>query len=88
MQELNQAPLSRMALIKSKMIKLTKYHQEWENLCKQEEIFWRQKSRVQWLKEGERNTRFFHRSTMANRAHNRISSIKDEEGELQNSMKK
>eukprot|EP00253_Pinus_taeda_P013673 PITA_13673 len=56
--------------------------QEWENFCKQEEIFWRQKSRVQWLKEGERNTRFFHRSTLANRAHNRISSIKDEGGQL------
>eukprot|EP00253_Pinus_taeda_P034089 PITA_34089 len=46
------------------------------------EIFWRQKSRVQWLKEGERNTRFFHRSTLANQAHNRISSIKDEEWQL------
>eukprot|EP00253_Pinus_taeda_P019280 PITA_19280 len=60
-----------------------KHFQEWENLCKQEEIFWRQKSRVQWLKEGERNTKFFHRATMANRTHNRISSIKNEEGELQ-----
>ena len=32
---------------------VTKLHQGWENLCKQEEIYWRQKSRVQWLKEGE-----------------------------------
>ena len=31
---------------------VTKHHQDWENLCKQEEIFWRQKSIVQWLKEG------------------------------------
>ena len=37
---------------------------------------------MQWLKEGERNTRFFHRSTVANRAHNKISSIKDEGGNL------
>jgi len=62
-----------------------KHHQDWENLCKQEETFWRQKSRVQWLKEGERNTRFFHRSTIENRSHNRISSIKDEGGHLHNS---
>eukprot|EP00253_Pinus_taeda_P022587 PITA_22587 len=64
-----------------------KHHQEWENLCKQEEIFWRQKSRVQWLKEGERNKRFFHRSTITNRAYNRISTIKYENGELQNTHK-
>eukprot|EP00253_Pinus_taeda_P028113 PITA_28113 len=64
---------------------VTKHHQDWENLCKQEEIFWRQKSRVQWLKEGERNTRFFHKSTIVNISHNRISSIKDEGGHLINS---
>jgi len=59
---------------------VTKHHQEWENLYQHEEIFWRKKSRVQWLKEGECNTRFFHRSTIANRSHNRISMIKDEGG--------
>jgi len=29
---------------------VTKLHQDSKNLCKQEEIYWRQKSRVQWLK--------------------------------------
>jgi len=56
------------------------HQQEWEDLCKQEEIFWRQKSRVQWLKEGDRNTRFFHRSTLEHRYHNKISTIKDSRG--------
>jgi hypothetical protein len=41
----------------------------------QEEILWRQKSHIQWLKEGERNTKFFHRS-MLQRCHtNRITQI-------------
>eukprot|EP00253_Pinus_taeda_P022189 PITA_22189 len=75
-QELNQ-DLIMEGFDKVKTDQVDKYRQVWENLCKQKEIFWRQKSRVQWLKEGKRNTRFFHTSTMANKAHNRISSIKD-----------
>eukprot|EP00253_Pinus_taeda_P030821 PITA_30821 len=81
MQVLNQA-LIMEGFDKAIGDQVDKHHQDWENLCKQEEIFWRQKSRVQWLKEGERNTKFFHRAAIANRTHNRISSIKNEEGEL------
>eukprot|EP00253_Pinus_taeda_P003282 PITA_03282 len=81
LQELNQT-LIMVGFDKVGNEKVTTLQQEWENFCKQEEIFWRQKSRVKWLKEGERNTRFFHRSTLANRNHNGISSIKDERGKL------
>jgi len=64
------------------------YHQqEWEGLCKQEEIFWKHKSRVRWLKEGERNIRFFHKSTMDHQSHNRISKIKDSQGNQLNTHK-
>eukprot|EP00253_Pinus_taeda_P025657 PITA_25657 len=65
----------------------TKRQQDWENFCKEEEIFWRQRSRVEWLKEGERKTTFFHRTTMAKKAHNTIFSIKGEEWHLLNSPK-
>lgn len=72
---------------KSKNKQAEKLNLDWENLCNQDEIFWRQKSRIQWLREGEWNTRFFHRSTIANRNNNRISSILNEDGELQTTNK-
>jgi hypothetical protein len=54
--------------------------QVWEARCQQEETLWRQKSRIKCLKEGEWNTKFFHRTTMARRAHNKILKIKDQDG--------
>lgn len=45
-----------------------------------EESLWKQKSRIQWLKEGDRNTRYFHLTTMAHRSNNRIFSLIDREG--------
>lgn len=54
--------------------------QDWELRCQQEETLWKQKSRVQWLKEGEQNMKFFHRSTMDHRGANKILSLKDEQG--------
>jgi len=52
LQELKQALITE-GFDKVKSEQANKYNQEWGKLCKQEEIFWRQKSQVQWLKEGE-----------------------------------
>ena len=42
---------------------------------RQEEEFWRLKSRSLWLKEGDRNTSFFHRKCRARLSINHISEI-------------
>jgi len=55
--------------------------QQWNDRCKQEEILWTQKSRIQWLKEGEKNTRFFHRSALDYRSANRILEMRNREWE-------
>ncbi|CAN6580853.1 unnamed protein product [Malus baccata var. baccata] len=47
---------------------------------KEEESFWRSKSRVQWLKEGDKNTKFFHAQTIKRRRYNQIRGVEDADG--------
>lgn len=56
-------------------------HNQLEERRKQEEILWKQKSRIRWLKEGKQNTKFFHRTTIQRRMHNNISFIQ-KQGEV------
>ena len=46
------------------------------NIISKEEKFCRQRSRINWLKERDQNTNFFHLTTLKHRANNRIISIK------------
>jgi hypothetical protein len=51
-----------------------------EERHKQEEILWRHKSRVQWLNEGDKNTKFFHHSMIHRCIINRIMKMEDSQG--------
>nr|GMC67909.1 LINE-type retrotransposon LIb DNA [Ipomoea batatas] len=46
------------------------------NVLDQEETLWFQKARVQWIREGDRYTRFYHNSAIIKRNRNRIWSLK------------
>ena len=46
-------------------------------------MLWLQRSRISWLKEGDRNTKFFHRKAVWRARKNRISSLKDQDGVVQ-----
>ncbi|CAL9216766.1 unnamed protein product, partial [Arabidopsis halleri] len=54
---------------------------ELEKLYKQEELFLRQRSRVQWLHSGDKNSNFFHSVTRGRRALNKLSVIESTSGE-------
>ena len=47
---------------------------------KQEEILWKQKSRIRWLQEGECNTKFFHKATIQHRHGNHMVRLKMVDG--------
>ncbi|KAH0642430.1 hypothetical protein KY290_034023 [Solanum tuberosum] len=57
-----------------------KLSQEARLLEKAKFQFLRQKSKMQWLKEGDQNTKFFHNYLKARRSNNRIFIIKDTNG--------
>lgn len=44
------------------------------------EVLWRQKSRELWLKLGDKNSKFFHLSTIIHRRNNNVNAIKKDDG--------
>lgn len=61
---------------------------EWAYLLLQEELLWLQKSRIDWLRLGDRNTRFFHISTVVRRRRNMVEMLKREDGQWEDDMEK
>ncbi|GKV09037.1 hypothetical protein SLEP1_g20594 [Rubroshorea leprosula] len=56
---------------------------EYHRVLHSEELFWCQKSRVEWIASGDRNTSFYHATTVIQRSRNRISVLKIDESWVQ-----
>ncbi|GJT41193.1 reverse transcriptase [Tanacetum coccineum] len=53
---------------------------ELKELYAREEIMWRQRSRIQWLKEGDKNTHFFHARASSRRNQNNLLKLQNDDG--------
>ena len=58
----------------------TEIREELNQAYLEEEEYWKQKSRINWLRSGDRNTRYFHAVTKGRRIKNTINSLQDEHG--------
>jgi hypothetical protein len=62
-------------LTEEEKLRRSQIARELEATLLQEEMSWRQKSRIRWLKEGDKCTKFFHQVANANRRNNSIESM-------------
>ncbi|XP_061339245.1 uncharacterized protein LOC133285942 [Gastrolobium bilobum] len=58
----------------------SKLKDELSGILDQEEQLWHQKSRGNWIRDGDRNTRLYHTSTLIRRKRNKIIKLQDEAG--------
>lgn len=55
---------------------------EYEEVRDHEALYWQQKLRIRWLQHGDKNTKFFHLSTLVRRRRNKIEGLVDHNGNL------
>ncbi|KAL8125037.1 hypothetical protein AgCh_012638 [Apium graveolens] len=54
---------------------------EFLKLLERQEIYWKQRSKQFWLREGDQNTRFFHKFASGRKKNNQIVRLKNKDGE-------
>ena len=65
----------RWALDEEELARKIEVVRELERCTLMEEVSWRQKLRVMWIKEGDKCMKFFHSIANSNRRHNTIDSL-------------
>lgn len=71
----------RVAMNGGSVLQMKKLEQEIDILLDREAKLWNQRSKVQWLKDGDRNTRIFHSKTSQCRRRNYIKGLYDRGGQ-------
>jgi hypothetical protein len=75
LEQLRRGPMNDTTLAAQRDIQL-----QIENTLEKEEMFWVQRARANWLKQGDRNTNYFHNFASKRKKQNTIKSLVDENG--------
>jgi hypothetical protein len=62
-------------LIEEERVKNEELPWELERMLLYEDMSWRQKSKALWLREGDKNTKFFHQMANSSRRNNIVDSL-------------
>jgi hypothetical protein len=57
-----------------------------ESLLDQSDLLWRQRARLEWMRGGDRNTKYYHACANSRRRSNYISSVSDVDGKIVKSI--
>ncbi|KAL4312016.1 hypothetical protein GQ457_01G003630 [Hibiscus cannabinus] len=72
--------LQKLPLTTQSKMETLKLKSELQKLWESEERHWHQRARVNWINYGDKNTKFFHATTIQRHRHNAVLKIKDESG--------
>ncbi|KAL5573012.1 hypothetical protein UlMin_022609 [Ulmus minor] len=64
-----------------RMLEISHMEENLECLLDKEEIYWKQRSRTDWLTHGDRNSKFFHRKASERKKKNFVEGLRNMEGE-------
>ena len=62
----------------------TKLQTDLHEACRQESIWWKTKSRSKWLRNGDKNTSYFHKLAAVRKNYNRMTEIQTSDGLITN----
>ena len=74
--ELHQADMENNDVTSADIQAEIRLHSNLHEACRQEAEWWRTKARCKWLKDGDRNTGYFHKQAVARRNFNSVNEIR------------